>query len=61
MTHLDKHFFYDTWKPGGLGAPPARHLISQLKSFETFEKVWYHGPFESVIIFSNIWKIKKFF
>ena len=27
MTHLDKHFFYDTWKPGGLGAPPARHLI----------------------------------
>ena len=27
VTQLFKHFFYDTWKPGGLGAPPARHLI----------------------------------
>ena len=28
VTYLSTHFFYDTWKPGGgLGAPPARHLI----------------------------------
>ena len=27
VTQLFTHFFYDTWKPGGLGAPPARHLI----------------------------------
>ena len=40
MTYLDKHFFYNTWKPGGLGAPPARHFMSQRKSFNTFEKVW---------------------
>ena len=39
MTHLEKTFFYDTWKPGGLGAPPARHFMSQLKFFNTFEKV----------------------
>ena len=28
MTHMSPHFFYDTWKPGGLGAPPARRLTS---------------------------------
>ena len=53
MTHLEKTFFYDTWKPGGLGAPPARHFMSQLKSFDTFEKVWWR-PFWICRLFFQI-------
>ena len=63
MIQLFKHFFYDTWKTGGLGAPPARHFIKIGRIW--FDTVWLdiaEDPSRSVQkLFQIVSKLKKFF
>ena len=58
---LVTHFCYETWKPGGLGAPPG-------PPFDELAQICWYYRIESQVLrfiicnlFSEFWKIKKFF